>query len=146
MRLKSLVIIIVSGFFCLCSLVMTPEALALTQVKLSDIQYQDCPPELAEGNVTSWGSTSPADCFLVIGKANNTSGKTVYDADVFGRIYDANNNPVIQNRSRIGSIDEIPPGISNFSVRISVPADQAQPFKLKNFKSSGFSSPVIPQF
>ena len=81
-----------------------------------------------------------ANCFIVTGKAQNTSGKPVYDADIFGRIYDANNDSVMQNRTRLGSITEIPPGVSDFELRISVPASQPLPLKLKQFKAAGFSA------
>jgi hypothetical protein len=83
-----------------------------------------------------------ANCYIVYGKAENTSGKPVLNADVFGRIYDANNNPVMQNRTRVGSIDEVPPGVSDFEIRISVPANQPTPLKLEQFKASGFTGRV----
>nr|WP_227501564.1 hypothetical protein [Synechocystis sp. PCC 7509] len=123
------------------SLVYTPSASALTQIKLTDIGYKECPPELAQGAVTS-GTTTAANCFIVTGKAENTSGKSVYDADVFGRIYDANNDSVMQNRTRLGSIPEIPAGVSEFNMRISVPANQPLPLQLKQFKAAGFSGQV----
>lgn len=116
-------------------------ATALTQIKLFDISYQNCPTELAIGAVTSNGS-SAANCFIVTGKAKNDTYKTVYDADIFGRIYDANNDPVLQNRTRLGSIAEVPPGTSNFELRISVPANQPLPLQLKQFKAAGFSGVV----
>ena len=83
-----------------------------------------------------------ANCFIVSGKAENSSGKPVYDADIFGRIYDANNDSVMQNRTRLGSVAEIPPGVSDFELRISVPASQPTPLKLKQFKAAGFSAQV----
>lgn len=121
--------------------ISTPSALALTQIKLSDLSYQECPEELATGAVTS-GTTMSANCFIVNGKAENKSGKPVYDADIFGRIYDANNDSVMQNRTRLGSISNIPPGVSDFELRISVPANQPLPLKLKQFKAAGFSAQV----
>ncbi|WP_231866989.1 biotin carboxylase [Anabaena sp. 4-3] len=125
----------------LISWVWTPVAVALTQIKLSDISYKECPPELAQGAVTSSGSGA-ANCFIVTGKANNSTYKTVYDADIYGRVYDANNDPVLQNRTRLGSIAEVPPGVSDFELRISVPANQPVPLKLKQFKASGFSAKI----
>jgi hypothetical protein len=83
-----------------------------------------------------------ANCFLVTGKAENATYKIVYDADIFGRIYDANNDPVMQNRTRLGSIPEVPPGISDFELRISVAANQPTPLKLKQFKAAGFGAQV----
>ncbi len=131
--------------FCLIvflSWVVAPTAEALTQIRLFDISYKDCPPELARGAVTSGGSAAAANCFIVTGKAENGTYKTVYDADIYGRIYDANNDSVMQNRTRLGSIAEVPPGTSDFELRISVPANQPLPLQLKQFKASGFSSQV----
>ncbi len=138
---KKLVFICIFCIFTISSWIFTPTAEALTQIKLSDLSYQQCPPELAKGQVTS-GSSMTANCFIVMGKAYNPSSKKVYDADIFGRVYDANNNPVMQNRNRLGSIAELPPGESDFQIRISVASNQPTPLKLKRFKASGFSSPV----
>jgi hypothetical protein len=134
--------IVVSFVLVFISWVWTPPAMALTQIKLSDLSYQECPEELAKGAVTSGGSAAAANCFIVTGKAENGTYKTVYDADIYGRIYDANNDPIIQNRTRLGSIAEVPPGISDFELRISVPVNQPLPLKLKQFKASGFSAQV----
>jgi hypothetical protein len=125
----------------LCSWAVTPAALAVIQIKLTDIDYHDCPTDIAEGTIAA-GSTMAANCYLVTGKAENASGKPIVNADIFGRIYDANDNPVLQNRTRLGSIEEVPPGISDFELRISVPANQPTPLKLKQFKASGFVGTV----
>ncbi len=141
MRLRSLFVVVLTLLLGIVSWAYTPSALALTQIKLSEVGYKECPPELAQGAVTS-GTTAAANCFIVTGKAENTSGKPVYDADVFGRIYDANNDSVMQNRTRVGSIAEIPTGVSEFNMRISVPANQPLPLQLKQFKATGFSGQV----
>jgi hypothetical protein len=144
MAARSLVICLLSVLFWLSSWLFVPSAQALTPIQLLDVSYKDCPPELAQGSVTSGGTSFPANCFLITGKAKNNSGKTVYDADVFGRIYDANGEPVLQNRSRVGAIPEVPPGISDFEIRISVSENQPTPLKLEKFKASGFTSSVNP--
>jgi hypothetical protein len=120
---------------------IAPSAHALTQVRLFDISYTECPADLAEGNVTP-GSSGAATCYLVTGKAENATNKAVLNADIFGRVYDANGNPVMQNRTRLGSIDEVPPGVSDFELRITVPANQPTPLKLEQFKASGFAGRV----
>lgn len=125
----------------LVSWLQSPSAFALTQIRLFDISHAACPADVAEGAVTAGGSM-PADCFIITGKAENTTNKTVLNADIFGRIYDANNNSVMQNRTRLGSIEEVPPGISDFELRISVAANQATPLKLEQFKASGFTGKV----
>jgi hypothetical protein len=134
------------SFFWLASNLIMLNAEAVVPIKISDVSYKNCPAEFATGNVTSGGSAQEATCFMITGKAINRSGKTLYDADVFGRIYDANNEPVLQNRTRVGSLAKVPPGETKFELRISVPANQPTPLKLKQFKANGFSSPVYPTF
>ncbi|PIG91451.1 hypothetical protein CSQ79_21135 [Gloeocapsopsis sp. IPPAS B-1203] len=138
---RGFTVILVTCFMGLITFLWSPPALALTQIKLTNVNYHECPQELSEGAVTS-GTTMAANCFIVTGKAENASNKPVYDADIFGRIYDANNEPVMQNRTRLGSIAELPPGTSDFELRISVPANQPTPLKLKQFKAAGFSGQV----
>ncbi|NET62435.1 MAG: hypothetical protein F6K47_41960 [Symploca sp. SIO2E6] len=129
--------------FLVASCLFTPPALALTKIQLSDLAYHECPPEVAEGTVIPGGSSGrAADCFLVTGKATNKSGKLVVNADIFGRIYDANGNPVMQNRNRLGSIEEVPPGVSDFELRITVSSSQPTPLQFKQFKASGFTGRV----
>lgn len=141
MRFQGLAVFVVTCVISVITWVFTPPALALTQIKLTDLSYQECSSELSQGAVTS-GTTRTANCFIVTGKAENNSGKPVYNADIFGRIYDANNDSVMQNRTRLGSIEEVPPGTSDFALRISVAANQPTPLKLKQFKAAGFSGTV----
>ncbi len=141
MRFRAFAVLLVTCLLSFITWVSTPPALALTQIKLSDISYQKCSDELSKGAVAS-GSSMTANCFVVTGKAENSSGKPVYNADIFGRIYDANDDSVMQNRTRLGSIEEVPPGVSDFTLRISVPANQPTPLKLKQFKAAGFSGIV----
>ena len=143
MQFKPLAFFFLSCLFWLASWVMTPVADALTPIKLYDIFYEACSGALAQGNVSS-GDMRPANCFIVKGKAENKSGKDVVDADVFGRIYDANGDSVMANRGRVGTILEVPPGVSDFEIRISVPANQPTPLVLKKFKASGFAQKVRP--
>lgn len=143
MRLKFVAVLLISTILWLSSWVITPSASAITSIKLSNLSYEPCAGNDAKGSVSS-GDMRAANCFTISGKANNISGKTVVDADVFGRIYDANDNSTFENRGRIGTIEEVPPGISDFSIRVSVPANQPTPLKLKNFKASGFAGKVRP--
>ncbi|MGK7901598.1 MAG: FxLYD domain-containing protein [Hormoscilla sp.] len=125
----------------------TPDALALVPIKLTDLSYHECPAEPDSGSfTTSDGSGNAANCYIVTGTAVNKSRKTVYDADIRGRIYDANDNDVLPNRTRLGSIDEVPAGESKFEMQISVPANLATPLKLKQFKASGSRNPVSLHF
>ncbi|NET31772.1 MAG: hypothetical protein F6K19_07185 [Cyanothece sp. SIO1E1] len=138
MRLKSLISVCLACTLWLLSALAAPAALAMTQIEIFDLSYSDCPPELAEGSVTPGAVSLPATCYMVTGKANNPSRKSVSYADIYGRIYDANDNPVMQNRTRLGEIENVPPGVSDFELRITVPSDQPTPLKLEQFKASGF--------
>ncbi|NEQ40861.1 MAG: hypothetical protein F6K40_33435 [Okeania sp. SIO3I5] len=142
MRSRFLSNIIICGLITITIWLWSSPAWALIQIKLYDLDYKNCPTELSKGAITS-GSSMAANCYIISGKAQNTSNKTVYDADVYGRIYDANNNNVMQNRTRLGSIEEVPAGkTTDFEIRVSVPANLPTPLKLKQFKSSGFPSKV----
>ncbi|WP_448573696.1 hypothetical protein [Trichothermofontia sp.] len=142
MFLRSLLVCLIAALLWLITTLGANPALALTQIQLSDLTYEACPEAIGAGAVTSDGSGAAANCFLITGKANNPSGKPVYNADIFGRVYDANGNPVMQNRNRLGAIDYLPPGTSDFQLRISVPANQPTPLQLEQFKASGFSGQV----
>ena len=125
------------------SVIWSPIAQALTPIKLVDLSYHDCPEVLADGAVSAGGGTMrSATCFIVTGTAVNTSPKPVVDADIFGRIFDADNNPVMQNRNRLGAIPFVPIGNSEFELRITVPDKMKPPLKLDKFKASGFASNV----
>lgn len=131
-----------AGALWLGSALFAPTAAAVTQIPLSDVTYHECPPDLAEGAITSGGTSMRANCFIVTGTAKNTSGKPIFNADIFGRIYDANGNSVMENRTRLGSIEAVPPGESQFEMRISIPANQPTPLQLEQFKAAGFAGKV----
>ncbi len=141
MKFPAFAIALTTIFLWLCTSWITPPAFALTQVRLFDVDYHICPEEIGAGTVGS-GSSVAASCFIITGKAENKSGKPVINADIFGRIYDANDDSVMQNRTRLGSVEEFPPGISDFEMRIAVPANQPTPLKLLQFKAAGFTGEV----
>jgi hypothetical protein len=133
--------LLLSGLICLISWTLSPSAWAATQIKLTDLTYEQCPPGMGK-NIVLGGGVMSADCYLVKGKALNPSNKTVFDADVFGRVYDANGNDIMPERSRLGAIAEVPSGESTFEMMLSVPSDQPPPLTLKQFKASGFTAKV----
>ncbi len=139
--LRSFAIALLISLSLTFSPLLTAPAQALVQIKLSEISYHACSAEVAEGTVTS-GNATAASCYIVTGKTENTSGKPVINADIFGRIYDANDNSVMENRTRLGSIETVPPGMSDFELRITVPANQPPPLKLEQFKAAGFTGKV----
>ncbi len=133
--------VLLAGLISLVTWFWTLPAFALIPVEISDLGFKDCPPELSEGIISSFSSQG-ANCYIIVGKAKNTSGKYVVDADVFGRIYDANGNRVMQNRTRLGSISEVPPGVTDFELRVSFPTNLKPPFSLEQFKASGFTGRI----
>ncbi|MEL6496210.1 MAG: hypothetical protein AAFQ41_13970 [Cyanobacteria bacterium J06623_7] len=148
MKLRFIAVFLATGIFWLSSWLIAPSAAAMTSIKLSNLSYELCQGSEADeaaGSVSS-GNLGAANCYSIKGKAKNISGKTVVDADVFGRIYDANDNDTFENRGRIGTIEEVPPGTSDFEIRVSIPANQPTPLKLKNFKASGFAGRVRPYY
>ncbi len=137
-RLLSLLLIT-----CLCFFSWVPAAHALTQIALKDLVAEECPADAAYAeNLTTSGSSTAATCYLVKGTAVNSSAKDIMDADIFGRIFDAEGNAVMKNRYRLGGIEYVPMGESEFSFRISVPSVQPAPLRLEKFKASGFASKV----
>lgn len=145
MKFRAIAILIFASLFWLGSWMIIPPVEAMTSIQLTNLSYEPCAGDEAKGSVTS-GDIRPAKCFTIKGKAKNISGKTVVDADVFGRIYDADGNSTFENRGRIGTIEEVPPGVSDFAIRVSVPANQPTPLQLKNFKASGFAGKVRPYY
>ncbi len=129
------------SIFLLSFIGLTSPAWANIQVKISNLSYGGCAPEVAK-NMVLGGGVMAANCFMVHGKTENSSGKTVFNADVFGRIYDANGNDAMSERNRLGAIAEILPGTHDFELMISVSADQPEPLQFKQFKASGFASNI----
>jgi hypothetical protein len=56
----------------------------------------------------------------------NPGAKPVIDTDVFGLILDASGEPVLPNRTRVGSIGDVPPG-SISTMRITDPRCKVSP-------------------
>jgi hypothetical protein len=146
MRYKVLISWLIAFLLFISNWFVTPTAWALTPLRLSNLNYKECPPELLEGNVSSGGGSFLEQCFLIYGKVENTSGKPVVDADVFGLIFDADGNNIMENRGRIGTLAEVPAGTSDFEFRVSVPASQPTPLTLKKFKATGFDRAVRPYY
>ncbi|MEO1133243.1 MAG: FxLYD domain-containing protein [Cyanobacteria bacterium J06639_1] len=107
------------------------------------LHTESCPDTPEYQNLTLSGPSSQrADCYMVVGTVINESDRTVLNADVFGRIYDADGNDVMPERTRVGSIDEVPPGKSEFSIRITASQSNRPPLVLEQFKASGFGGAV----
>ena len=133
---------LVSGLLLgLLILLLGPDLAAATDLKVSDVVLEPCPagdsatqPQLAR--------PSGASCWALRGVVMNPGSKPVIDTDVFGLILDASGEPVLPNRTRVGSIGDVLPGRSSFALRLAVPAGTPGPLGTRSVKARGFSAPV----
>jgi hypothetical protein len=72
----------------------------------------------------------------------NPGRRPLYDTDVYARILDASGEPVLQNRTRVGSIGDVPPGRSAFALRLAVPTGTPGPLSFRSVRARGFAAPV----
>jgi hypothetical protein len=121
-------------------LVLAPPAWAL-DLKVNNVTLDPCPADDVAAQPDLRRAAAPS-CYAMRGTVLNSSRKPVVDTDVFALIVDASGEPVLQNRSRVGSIGDVPPGRSTFALRVSVPAGTPEPIRFRNVKARGFSAPV----
>ena len=132
---------VLSLLLSICTLAFSASAWANVQIKLTNVIYEPCTGDAGKNMVIGGGMMS-AKCYMIKATANNPSGKVVYNADIFGRIYDANGNDAMPERGRLGAVEEISAGKSDFQIMVAVPAEQPEPLELKQFKASGFAGKV----
>jgi hypothetical protein len=132
---------VLSLLLCICTFAFSAPAWASVQIKLTNVTYEPCTGD-AGRNMVLGGGVMSAKCYMIKGNATNPSGKVVYNADIFGRIYDANGNDAMPERARLGAVEEIPAGNSDFQIMVAIPAEQPEPLELKQFKASGFAGKV----
>ena len=104
-------------------------------------QLQPCPASDAASQ-TGLSRPTGAGCWALSGVVRNPGRLPVVDTDVFALILDASGEPVLQNRSRVGSIGDVPPGQSSFALRLAVPMGTTGPLQVRNVKARGFAAPV----
>ena len=97
------------------------------ELQLSEVRLDPC-GELDAGNQPELSRPVGASCYVLTGDVENRSKNSVIDTDVYARILDASGEPVLPNRTRVGSIGDVNPGHSAFALRISVPAGPPGPF------------------
>ncbi len=127
-----------------CSLLLLlghPLQARAATLTVSDVRLEPCP---ASDVGSQEGRRGPggASCFALRGVVENPGRRPVVDTDVFALILDASGEPVLPNRSRVGSIGDVPPGRSAFALRLAVPAGTPGPFRISKARARGFSSPV----
>jgi len=131
------------------TLLMAPAAALAADLTLSAVELSPCaasdPGAQPGQNVNAHGSISSpegASCYVLRGTVNNPGRRTVVDTDVYARILDNSGEPVLQNRTRVGSIGDVEPGSHPFALRLAVPSGTPGPFEVKNARARGFSAPV----
>lgn len=110
-------------------------------LQLSEVRLDPC-GELDAGDQPELSRPVSASCYVMTGDVENRSENSVIDTDVYARILDDSGEPVLPNRTRLGSIGDVNPGNSTFALRISVPAGTPGPFVIKNPRARGFNAPV----
>lgn len=110
-------------------------------LQVSQVSLEPCPAEDV-GAQPELRRPTGASCYALRGTVLNPGRKPVVDTDVFALIVDSSGEPVLQNRTRVGSIGDVPPGTSTFALRLSVPAGTPGPLSFRNVKARGFSAPV----
>ena len=123
----------------LCTLVSFPVWAA--QLSLSDLELYPCPINDA-GAQPELSRPVGASCFVLSGIVNNPGRRTIADTDVFAKVLDAGDEPVLQNRTRVGSIGDVRPGSRAFALRLAIPAGTPEPFRVIGASARGFSGPV----
>ena len=110
-------------------------------LKLVNVSLDPCGVE-DPGSQPDFARPMGASCFVLSGMVDNPGRRSIVDTDVYARILDASGEPVLQNRTRVGSIGDVPPGSHPFSLRLAVPAGTPGPFDVRNAKARGFTAPV----
>jgi hypothetical protein len=122
-------------------LLVWPAAVTAAELRVTEVTLEPCPQTDVAAQPDQNRSTS-ARCYALRGMVENPGRQPVVDTDVYARILDASGEPVLQNRTRVGSIGDVPPGRSPFALRLAVPAGTPDPLGFSNVKARGFSAPV----
>lgn len=116
------------------------DAVALVPCDASDPGAQPSTSRLSRRtNITS---PEGASCYVLSGTVHNPGRNPIVDTDVYARILDRSGEPVLQNRTRVGSIGDVAPGDHPFALRLAIPAGTPGPFEVKNPRARGFNAPV----
>ena len=133
-----------SAMLCL-ALVLTvlalPEPGWAAELMVSQAELEPC-PAADSGSQPDQRPGSGANCWALRGRVRNPGRRAVVDTDVFALILDASGEPVLPNRTRVGSIGDVPPGESSFALRLAVPAGTPGPLQARHVRARGFAAPV----
>jgi len=122
-------------------LVLQPGAAWAADLQVTQVQLAPCPSSDAASQ-SGLKRPAGAGCWALSGVVENPGRRAVVDTDVFAQILDASGEPVLQNRTRVGSIGDVPPGRSDFALRLAVPMGTPGPLQVRHAKARGFTAPV----
>jgi hypothetical protein len=111
------------------------------ELQLSQVRLEPSPAEDI-GSQADRRDGGGASCWALRGEVRNGGRRPVVDTDLFALILDASGEPVLPNRTRLGSIGDVPPGETPFALRLAVPAGTPGPLQVRNARARGFSAPV----
>ncbi len=114
---------------------------AAAELRLAEVQLTPCAEE-DPGRQPDFSRPLGASCYVLSGNVDNPGRRPIVDTDVYARILDSSGEPVLQNRTRVGSIGDVPPGVHAFALRLAVPAGTPGPFDVRNARARGFNAPV----
>jgi hypothetical protein len=120
---------------------LLPSSAAAADLQVSGVSLEPCPAADA-GNQSGLRRPTGTNCLALRGVVLNPGSRAVVDTDLFARILDASGEPVLPNRTRVGSIGDLPPGSSQFALRLSVPSGSPGPFQVTQVRARGFRTPV----
>jgi hypothetical protein len=125
----------------MAALLLHPITASAAQLTVSNVLLEPCPSSDI-GSQPSLRQVGGASCWALRGNVLNPGRQPVMDTDVFALILDASGEPVLPNRTRLGSIGDVPSGESSFALRLAVPAGTPGPLVARNARARGFSAPV----
>jgi hypothetical protein len=132
---------LLAGVALVALLVLQPGPAWAADLQVTQVRLAPCPSSDAASQSDLKRPTG-AGCWALSGVVDNPGRRAVVDTDVFALILDASGEPVLQNRTRVGSIGDVPPGPSDFALRLAVPMGTPGPLQVRNVKARGFSAPV----
>ena len=127
--------------FVLALLLWHPAAAWAADLVVSDPVVEPCPTDDAAAQPELRRPVG-ASCYALRGVVINPGKRAVVDTDVFAQILDGSGEPALANRTRVGSIGDVPPGSSPFALRLSIPAGTPGPFSVRKARARGFTAPV----
>ena len=109
---------------------------AAAELRLAEVQLTPCAEE-DPGRQPDFSRPLGASCYVLSGNVDNPGRRPIVDTDVYARILDSSGEPVLQNRTRVGSIGDVPPGVNYLCVAIGRAGWHARSSDVRNARARG---------